>query len=144
MILAGHRDSTERTRQDKVLLIYLQDALPKEYVYLLTGVDTMEEAWTRLEDRFGDSNQRVLAIYSKLAALDLKGKEYERLERMHFEVEHAVSLMSSAGASHHFSQDLYIVATLLSKLAPASVEKWNEFTEYVLEKKILEKVYKLI
>ena len=33
--------------QDQVLLIYLRGALPKEYAYLLTGVRTMEGAWTR-------------------------------------------------------------------------------------------------
>ena len=115
--------------QDQVLLIYLRDALPKEYVYMLTGVKDMSDAWSRLEDRFGDANQRVLAIFSKLSALELKGKEYERLERLHFEVEHAISLMDSTGSSHGFSQDLYIVSTLLRKLAPQSVEKWDLYAE---------------
>ena len=57
--------------QDQVTLIYLKNALPKDLVYLLTGVHTMADAWQRLEDQFGDSQQRVLAIYSKLAALEL-------------------------------------------------------------------------
>ena len=62
------------------MLIYLKNAIPKEYVYLLSSITTMDKAWQRLEGRFGDVQQRIQAIHSKLASVELKGKEFERIE----------------------------------------------------------------
>ena len=70
-----------------------------------------------------------MAIISKLSAVELKGRDHEKVERMHFKVKHAVSLMESAGSAFRFAQDMYIVKTLFSKLSPALMEKWNEYAE---------------
>ena len=70
-----------------------------------------------------------MAIISKLGAVELRGKDHDRIERLHFEVEHAVTLMDSAGSGYRFSQDMYIVTTLLEKLSHASAEKWNEYAD---------------
>ena len=114
---------------DEVLIIYLTDAIPKEYAYLLSAVETVQDAWERLEDRFGDLQSRILAIFEKLTSVELKGKDYERIERLYLEVEHAETLMKTAGSQHRFSQDMYIVSTLLSKLSTASNDRWNDFAE---------------
>ena len=119
----------EQDLQDPVLLIYLRSALPKEYGWLLTGVQDMANAWERLEGRFGDSQQRVLAIYNKLSMVELRGKEFEKIESLHFEVQHAEALMTSAGTNLSFSHDMHLVPNLLSKLSPASVDRWNDYAE---------------
>ena len=115
--------------QDEVMLIYLKDALPKEARYVIDGVATMERAWERIEDRYGDSQHRVLLIYEKLAKLDLRGKEFERLEKMYFEAEKAEVLLATMGAQDHLVKDLHIVGHLLAKLTQASTDKWYAFVE---------------
>ena len=84
--------------EDEVCLLYLRDALPKDLDYLMVGVTKMGVAWERLEDRYGDRQLRVRALYDKLLKVDLRGKEYERLERLHFEVENACVMAAQLGA----------------------------------------------
>ena len=84
---------------DQITLIYLQMSIPKEYEHLLSGVKTMLEAWSRLENRFGDAQQRILAIYNNLVNVVLKGRDFEKIEALYFDVEHAVALMRSANRS---------------------------------------------
>ena len=108
-------------------LLYLRQALPKEYRHLLTGASNMEVAWKRLQDRFGDPQQVTISIYDKLAKLELKGKDYEKIEKLHFEVELAESLLSQVGMLTAIKGDLYLVNMLLSKLPPTMLERWVEF-----------------
>merc|ERR1711867_287493 len=115
--------------QEEVCLLYLKDALPKSIDYLLVGVRQMKVAWERLNDRYGDERLRVRALYDQLLKLELRGREYERLERLHFEVENTCQMAEHMGAGTVFGNDMYVVAGLLAKLSPASVDKWIEYAE---------------
>merc|ERR1711867_117972 len=108
---------------------YLKNAIPKSLDYLMVGVRDVKTAWERLYDRFGDDRLRVRALYDQLLKLELKGKEYERLERLYFEVENSCKMAEQMGAGEVFGNDMYVVAGLLDKLAASSVDKWIEFAE---------------
>merc|ERR1711867_16750 len=84
--------------KDEVLMIYLRDAIPKDVRYLLNGVHDLKTAWNRLDDRFGDHQQHMRALYERLVKIDLKGKDFERIERLHLEVEHVCQLVSKEAA----------------------------------------------
>ena len=90
-------------------MIYLRDAVPKEVRYLLNGVHDIKTAWVRLDDRYGDHQQRLRALYERLARMELKGKDFERLERLHLEVEHVCQMVTKEAAKSLFGGDLYIV-----------------------------------
>ena len=109
--------------------MYLRQALPRELDYLMVGVREMGVAWQRLEDRYGDVQLQVRALYDHLATVDLRGKEYERLERLHFEVENSSQMALQLGQGEMFGNDLYVVAALLAKLSAQSVDKWIEYAE---------------
>ena len=109
-----------------VLLIYLKNALPKDAKELLLGAHSMELAWERLDKQYGNVQQRTLAVYHKLQRLDLKGKDYDKLERMHREVEHAQHLLETTGDQQVLMTDMFIVNTLLAKLSQNWVDKWLE------------------
>merc|ERR1711867_319117 len=115
--------------RDEVLMIYIRDAIPKEVRFLLNGVHDLKTAWTCLDDRFGDNQQRLRALYARLVGLEIKGKDFERIERLYLEVEHVCQMVSKEAAKSLFGGDLYIVSTLLAKLSPHQVEKWIEFAE---------------
>ena len=79
---------------EEACVLYLKDALPKSLDYLMVGVRQMEVAWSRLDDRL-----RVRALYEQLMKLELKGREYEGLERMYFEVENTCQMAEQMGAA---------------------------------------------
>merc|ERR1711867_271960 len=110
--------------------------LRKELDYLMVGVRKMSVALERLEDRYGDVQLQIRALYDQLSNIELKGKEYERLERLHFEVENACEMAEQLEAGEIFGNDLYIVSTLVAKLSPTSTDKWIEFAEAWPEKVI--------
>ena len=58
-------------------LIYLEEALPEEYRYYLAGLSSVEEAWQRLDHRFGDKQERLRLVYERLVNLGLEGKTLE-------------------------------------------------------------------
>ena len=66
--------------EEEVCLLYLKDALPKSLDYLLVGARDMQTAWGRLTDRYGDDRLRIRALYDQLMKLELKGREFERLD----------------------------------------------------------------
>ena len=68
-------------------------------------------------------------MYEQLSKIELRGKEYERLERLYFEVENACQMAEQLGAEDVFGGDMYIVSILLSKVSPSSFDKWLEFAE---------------
>ena len=55
----------------------MRKALPEEARHLLLGAAEMETVWRRLDDRYGNKHQRSLAIYERLARVELKGKDYD-------------------------------------------------------------------
>ena len=63
---------------DTVLLIYLKDSLPHSAQHLLVGAGTAQVAWQRLDDRYGNTHQRTLALYEKLVKVELRGKDQKR------------------------------------------------------------------
>merc|ERR1711867_241414 len=103
--------------------------LRKELDYLMVGVRRLSVALERLEDRYGDVQLQIRALYDQLSNIELRGKEYERLERLHFEVENACEMALQLGAGDIFGNDLYIVSTLVSKLSATSTNKWIEYAE---------------
>ena len=60
--------------KDEVFLLYLKKAPPREALALLTGLNSIKEAWSYLDDRYGDDQQQVRAIYEKLVGVELRGK----------------------------------------------------------------------
>ena len=73
----------------------------------------MDVIWQRLDDRYGNTHQRTLAIYEKLAKVDLRGRDYERVERLHQEVEWANYMLEQTGDLAAVQNDMYIVNVLL-------------------------------
>ena len=110
-----------------VLLIYLRNALPKEAKELLLGAYDMELAWQRLDEMYGDVQQRTLAIYQKLQKLELRGRDYEKVEKLHREVEHAQHLLETTGDQQVLVSDMFIVNALLAKLSHTWLDKWLEY-----------------
>ena len=72
---------------------------------------------------------QIRALYDQLCNVELRGKEFERLERLHFEVENSCQMAEQLGAGDVFGSDLYIVSTLVSKLSAVSTDKWIEYAE---------------
>merc|ERR1711867_38038 len=114
---------------DEAILIYLKRALPSSAKHLLTGTKTVEQAWERLDNRFGNTHQRTLAIYERLSKVELKGKDHERVEKLHYEVEAACLLLEQTGSVSAFKNDLYIVNVVVSKLPAMWIDKWLEHAE---------------
>ena len=109
--------------------MYMLDALPKEVRYVISGLQQVDAAWARLDERYGDPQQRVRLIYEKLTKLELRGKDFERVEKLYFEVEQAEAMLAATGARNRLEQDMYIVSILLSKLDPASTREWYKYAE---------------
>ena len=114
---------------DEAIQIYLKKAIPKDVQHLLLGAKDMSVVWARLDDRFGNLHLRSLAIYEKLARLELRGKDYERVERLHQEVEWAHALLEDTGNLDAVQKDMFIVNVLVQKLSAAWQEKWMEHCE---------------
>ena len=62
-----------------ILMSTLRDAIPTQAKSLILGVAEPEEAWKRLERRFGDRNIIIITARQKLLATNMKGSPYEQL-----------------------------------------------------------------
>ena len=75
----------------------------------------MRGAWERLDNRYGDTHQRTLALYEKLVKVELRGKDHEKIEKLHYEVEAACLMLEQTGSAKAMDSDLYVVNMLVNK-----------------------------
>ena len=100
--------------KEEVLLIYLKDALPQSAHYLLVGVKSSAAAWSRLDNKFGNKQQRIIAIHERLLKTELKGKDYEKLEKLHYNMELAQGLLEENDAVNTLNADRRASTMLLN------------------------------
>ena len=110
--------------EDAASLTYLKKSLPQKYKYLLKGAGTMSTAWARLNDKFGKPVNSVLAVLQRLMDLDLKGKPYERVEQMAFEVEQCEDLLETMEAKDRLRTEVELVTILVRKLSEYFENDW--------------------
>ena len=72
----------------------------------------MKTAWERLEERFGKPENAIVSILENLSTLELKGRPYERIEMLSFEIAHSESLLENLGAKDRLSGEVQLVTTL--------------------------------
>ena len=99
--------------KEEMLLIYLKGALPSSAHYLMVGVKDVKTAWQRLDDKYGNRQQRVIAIHKKLIKGELCGKDYDKLEKIHYDMELTQNMLEENEAGASLDTDLYIINTLL-------------------------------
>ena len=89
----------DQGHKQEVLLIYLKNALPASAHYLMLGAKDVETVWKRLDDKYGNRQQRIIAIHEKLVRAEIKGRDYEKVERLHYEVELAQGMLEENQAA---------------------------------------------
>ena len=110
--------------EDPVALQYLKKALPKSCHHLLRGASSMEIAWERLGERYGKPVNAILSIIRNLRNLELKGKPYEKVEQLAFEVSHSEQMLHELHASDRLRTEVMLVTDLVSKLADHFQHEW--------------------
>ena len=89
----------------------------------------MTECWRRLDEKFADRVGAIRSVLRNLMEVDLsKGKHYEKIERLDFEIQNAQYLLRELQADQRLSQDLGLVGTLLKKLPPDFRKEWVKWS----------------
>ena len=68
-------------------------------------------------------------MYEKLARVELRGRDYERVEKLHQGVEWAQHMLEETGDLAALKADMYIVNVLIQKLPASWQDKWLEHCE---------------
>ena len=89
-----------------LLLEHLKRSIPKDQHHLVEGSTDLTSAWTRLDQRFGDKITASVIIQNSLASLELKGKEFEKVERLQDEINKALRMLEPMGAKNLLTDDL--------------------------------------
>ena len=77
-----------------VLVEHLFKALPFNMQYLIKSTKTLEEAWTRLDAKYGKTTNSIVTIRNKLYSMDFsRAKPHERVKRQVRKVYHAENLL---------------------------------------------------
>ena len=84
----------------------------------------MEVAWSRLGERFGKPVNAVMTILRDLHSLDLKGKPYEKVEALSFEVSHCEDMLKELDAADRLRTEVGLVTNLVVKLADHFQHEW--------------------
>ena len=116
----GHKDS--------VLLMYLENAIPKNLRFLLIGAKTMMKAWQRLDEKFGDKQQNIISIHDRLIEMEVpKGREYDQIEYLAYNIDSNIHMLEELGAASSVTNDLRMVSTMLAKLPATARSRWSRW-----------------
>jgi hypothetical protein len=109
-------------------LTQLRSRLPTEALARVEGVTAVDDAWDRLDKRYGDVQLTVITIQRRLAEMALtKTAPHDKLEQMCQELERATTALRSVGRLGVLADDYRLVSTLLRKLPPTYQDRWHLF-----------------
>ena len=108
-----------------IALSKLRDSIPAEGKDLLVGVESLDLAWQKLAECYGDRKIGILTVQKRLNSLVLTGEDYNRIEKLAAEVDRAQNLLRSLGAPNQLTQDFEMVGCLVAKLPRSYQTDWD-------------------
>ena len=111
---------------NSVVVEHLKNATPKDCHHIVEGSSSPEEAWARLDEKFGDATMTVVTVQTALLNLDLnKYREYDRVERLYDEISRALRLLAPLKAENALARDIKLVSRLVEKLPDDMQIEWS-------------------
>ena len=123
---AQFQSLTQLSQYPEVMLMeHLKRSIPSQHHHLIEGSSRISEAWKRLDEKYADKITASIMVQESLVNLDLKGKEFEKIERLQDEIQRALRLLDSMGARKLLTDDLRIIGRLVSKLPENLQLAWS-------------------
>ena len=106
-------------------LTQLRSRLPHKVAELLQGIRDPVLAWERLDEKFGDQSQVIIATMNKLHSTQLpKGSQAVQVEALATAIQRARTILASIGAERDLFSDLATLGVLILKLPQVVQDRW--------------------
>ena len=103
----------------------LKSRLPAKVADLLQGLREPATVWARLEEKYGNINQTIIASINKLHGLQLpKNNQAGQVEALASAISKTKAILASVGAERDLFVDLATLGILIMKLPQGVQDRW--------------------
>ena len=101
--------------------------LPREALSAITGIQCLEQAWTRLEEIYGNREMSILSTMKSLRDFrTTKQAAHEQLIELAMAVQKCQTELANISATHEFLGDREAIACVIQALPPTIRDKWYD------------------
>ena len=108
-------------------MVQLRLKLPREALSAITGIQCPEQAWTRLEEIYGNREMSILSTMKCLRDFrTTKQAAHEQLIELAMAVQKCQTELANISATHEFLGDREAIACVIQALPPTIRDKWYD------------------
>ena len=113
---------------DPVLLAHLEEALPKEALVEIEGMENLSEVWETLDRVYGDPQLNALTVKTQLLNFRFsKTEQWEKVEELAKAIKRAQSALGQNWEDRMLAADESVVSSLVNRLPVELVSGWDRF-----------------